>query len=115
MDMMRVLAALLFAAALADDTSFRADESTRRYIDTAICRNIQHSLKCFEGGAQFRDLRELWRAGELTGAINRVIEDMNHEFEAEALTRDFVSHDYGSAAQLLRSAKASGSRTAYVI
>ena len=73
--------------ALADDASFRDDESTRRYIDTAICRNIQHSLRCFEGGAHFRDLRELWRAGELTGAINRVIEDMNHEFVAEVLPR----------------------------
>ena len=97
--------------ALADDASFRDDESTRRYIDTAICRNIQHSLRCFEGGAHFRDLRELWRAGELTGAINRVIEDMNHEFVAEVLTRDFVSHDYGSAAQLLRSAKDPHRRT----
>lgn len=76
--------------ALADDASFRDDESTRRYIDTAICRNIQHSLKCFEGGAHFRDLRGLWRAGELTGAINRVIEDMNHEFVAEVLPRNLM-------------------------
>ena len=28
----------------AEDASFRDDESTRRYIDTAICKNIQHSL-----------------------------------------------------------------------
>ena len=97
--------------AVADDASFRDDESTRRYIDTAICRNIQHSLKCFEGGAHFRDLRELWQAGELTGAINRVIEDMNHEFVVEVLTRDFVSHDFGSAAQLLRSARNPARRT----
>ena len=26
----------------AADASFRDDESTRRYIDTAICKNIQH-------------------------------------------------------------------------
>ena len=29
---------------LTTDASFRDDESTRRYIDTAICRNIQNSL-----------------------------------------------------------------------
>lgn len=27
-----------------EEVSFRDDESTRRYIDTAICWNIQHSL-----------------------------------------------------------------------
>ena len=29
-----------------EGVSFRDDESTRRYIDTAIARNIQHSLAC---------------------------------------------------------------------
>ena len=29
-----------------EDASFRDDESTRRYIDTAICKNILHSLSC---------------------------------------------------------------------
>lgn len=39
-----------------EDASFRDDESTRRYIDTAICKNIQHSLACCEGGGHFRHL-----------------------------------------------------------
>ena len=30
---------------ISEDASFRDDESTRRYIDTAICKNIQHSSK----------------------------------------------------------------------
>ena len=34
--------------ATAQDASFRDDESTRRYIDTAIAQNIQHSLKCYD-------------------------------------------------------------------
>lgn len=76
-----------------EEVSFRDDESTRRYIDTAICGNIQHSLKCYEDGSHFRHLRELYDAGELTGAINRIIESMNHRFVAEVLNRDFVSND----------------------
>jgi len=86
----------------AADASFRDDESTRRYIDTAICRNIQHSLACCESGGHFRHLRELYEANELTGAINRIIESMNHEFLVSVLVQDFKSHDLGSAAQLLR-------------
>ncbi|MBP5602257.1 MAG: AAA family ATPase, partial [Treponema sp.] len=30
-----------------EEASFRDDETARRYIDTAICKNIQHSLKCY--------------------------------------------------------------------
>lgn len=86
----------------AEEASFRDDESTRKYIDTAICRNIQHSLSCYEDGGHFRHLRELYDSGELTGAINRVIEDMNHRFVLEVLTRPFVSHDLGLAAANLR-------------
>lgn len=59
----------------AQDASFRDDESTRRYIDTAICKNIQHSLACYEAGGHFRHLYALYEAGELTSAINRIIED----------------------------------------
>ena len=87
---------------LSPEASFRDDESTRRYIDTAICRNIQHSLACCKDGAYFRHLRDLYEAGELTGAINRIIESMNHQFLISTLTRTFKSHDLGSEAELFR-------------
>lgn len=87
--------------ALEEDASFRDDETTRRYIDTAICRNIQHSLACCEHGNYFRHLRSLYDAGELTGAINRIIESMNHQFLLKVLTEPFKSHDLGSAAEVL--------------
>ncbi|MCD7712860.1 MAG: ATP-binding protein, partial [Firmicutes bacterium] len=85
-----------------DDASFRDDESTRRYIDTAICKNIQHSLACCKDGRYFRHLQSLYDADELTNAINRIIEDMNHRFVIRTLIRKFKSHDLGSAAELLR-------------
>lgn len=90
------------ADALASDAAFRDDENTRRYIDTAIAKNIQHSLECYEYGSHFHHLYPLYEKGELTGAINRIIEDMNHRFVLEVLTRDFVSHDLGISARNLR-------------
>lgn len=86
----------------AEDASFRDNETTRRYIDTAICENIQHSLDCCKDGRYYRHLHSLYDAGELTNAINRVIEDMTHRFVLRTFTKRFKSHDLGSAAQLLR-------------
>lgn len=85
-----------------EGSSFRDDETTRRYIDTAIARNIQHSLACYKDGTHFRHLIDLYEAGELTNAVNRIIEDMNHRFLLSVITRDFKSHDLGSAAQIDR-------------
>ncbi|MBP5766709.1 MAG: AAA family ATPase [Clostridia bacterium] len=80
-----------------ESVSFRDDESTRRYIDTAICRNIQHSLKCYESGTRFMHLKELYDSHELTNAINRIIEDMNHRFVLSVLKDDFRSGDFSLA------------------
>ena len=96
----------------AEDASFREDESTRRYINTAICKNIQHSLECYEYGNHFRHLYSLYEAGELTGAINRIIEDMNHRFVLRVLTKDFESADLGITARNLRSEPDPEKRTA---
>ncbi len=95
----------------AADASFRNDESTRRYIDTAICRNIQNSLVCCEDGGHFRHLYNLYESGELTGAINRIIEDMNHRFLLSVLTKDFISHDLGLTARNLRNERNPTNRT----
>ncbi len=94
-----------------EEASFRDDETARRYIDTAICRNIQHSLKCYQKGRYFRHLLELYDANELTNAINRIIEDENHDFTVKVITDLFESHDLGSAAQLLRKARNKDRRT----
>ena len=76
----------------AEDASFRDNESTRIYIDTAICSNIQRSLKCYQDGNHFRNLYDLYEKKELTGAINRIIENESHKFLVQILTDDFKSH-----------------------
>lgn len=91
--------------ALDETSAFRDDESARRYIDTAVCKNIQHSLACFKQGVHFRHLMELYEANELTSAINRIIESMNHQFLVRTLITKFKSHDLGSAAQILQKQK----------
>ena len=97
--------------ATAQDASFRDNESTRRYIDTAIAQNIQHSLKCYDNGNHFRHLIELYEKNELTNAINRIIEDMNQKFTVDVITRDFKSSDLGSAKELLMKEKNPKKRT----
>ena len=84
-----------------DDVSFRDDESTRKYIDTAISRNIQHTLKNDRYGEYFNQLRELYDKGELTNVINRIVENMNHQFLLHVVEDEFKSHDFGSARELL--------------
>ena len=96
------------------DASFRNDESTRRYIDTAIAQNIQHSLKCYDRGNHFRNLIDLYKKDELTNAINRIIEDMNQAFTVDVITRDFKSSDLGSAKDLLRREKDETKRTDFL-
>lgn len=84
-----------------DDVSFRDDESTRKYIDTSISRNIQHTLRNDHYGEYFNQLRELYDKDELTNVINRIIEDMNHDFLLRVIEDKFKSHDFGSAKDLL--------------
>ena len=83
--------------------TFATKESTAEYVDSAIAHNIQHSLKNYQYEGHFRHLAELYEAQELTNAINRAVEDMNHRFTIEVLTRDFHSSDLSlSAKNLLR-------------
>lgn len=76
-----------------EKSSFATAKSTEEYIDSAIARNIQHSLKYYQDGGHFRHLYELYQKDELTNAINRVVEDINHRFTKETLTKTFISND----------------------
>lgn len=84
-----------------DDVSFRNDESTRKYIDTAISRNIQHTLENDHHGEYFNQLRDLYSANELTNLINRIIQNFHHRFVLRVVEEKFKSHDFGSARELL--------------
>ena len=85
-----------------NDNVFFDKKTTDEYIDSAIAQNIQHSLKTYQYGGHFRELYSLYEKGELTGAINRVVEDINHKFTLEVLERDFKSNDLRISANNLR-------------
>ena len=81
---------------------FSDSERTDEYIDSSIAQNIQHSLKYYQYGDHFRHLYSLFENNELTSAINRVVEDMNHRFTIDVLERDFKSNDLKISANNLR-------------
>ena len=85
-----------------ETSTFATKASTNEYIDSAIAKNIQHSLKYYQYGDHFRHLGELFERNELTSAINRVVEDINHRFTIGVLTDDFISHDLGISKKNLR-------------
>ncbi|MCR4926397.1 MAG: AAA family ATPase [Lachnospiraceae bacterium] len=88
------------------DIPFQDSKHAEEYIDTAIAKNIQHSLKAYRYGGHFRLLLELYERGELTNVINRVVENINHSFAKSVIEKTFSSHDISvTAANLLRDKK----------
>ena len=86
-----------------ENSSFASLQKTNEYVDSAIARNVQHSLKYYQDGGHFRGLFDLYEKNELTSAINRVVEDMNHRFTKNVLLKTFKSNDLGiSKRNLLR-------------
>lgn len=85
-----------------EKSTFANKKSVDEYVDSAIAKNIQHSLKCYQYGGHFRALYDLYEKNELTSAINRVVEGVNHRFTLDVLTKDFISHDLGISARNLR-------------
>ena len=82
-------------------STFATSDGADEYVDTSIARNIQHSLRYYEDGGHFRLLYDLYMKGELTSAINRVVEDINHRFTKEVLTRTFRSATLSSTSNNL--------------
>lgn len=85
-----------------DNSTFANKKSVDEYVDSAIAKNIQHALRCYQYGGHFRSLYDLYERNELTSAINRVVEDVNHRFIVDVLTKNFISHDLGISARNLR-------------
>ena len=86
-----------------EDTTFANTKTAEEYIDTAIAKNIQHSLKMYQYGGHFRQLLDLYEQGELTNVINRVVENINHRFTRSVVEKTFKSSDISiTAANMLR-------------
>lgn len=86
-------------------STFASIDSTNEYVNSSIANNIQHSLKYYDNSNHFRALKDLYDNDELTNVINRVIEDINHRFTLEVLTKTFKSNDLALSARNLRNDK----------
>lgn len=84
-----------------EDSTFSNSKTAEEYIDTAIAKNIQHSLKMYQDGGHFRQLLDLYEQGELTNVINRVVENINHSFTRRVVEKSFESHDISVTARNL--------------
>lgn len=84
-----------------EKSSFATKKKADEYVDSAIARNIQHSLKYYQDGGHFRHLYELYERNELTNAINRIVEDMHHKFAKHVLERTYKSSTLSLAAKNL--------------
>lgn len=83
-------------------STFISKTKTDEYVNSAIANNIQHSLRNYQYEGHFRALWNLYEKKELTNAINRIVEDLNHRFTVDVLVKDFRSHDFGLAKKNLR-------------
>ena len=79
------------------DSLFLNETKTNEYLDSAIANNIQHSLANYKNENHFLSLEELYYNKELTSVINRVIEDINHRFTYEVITKEFKLNDLALA------------------
>ncbi|MGN1104768.1 MAG: ATP-binding protein, partial [Candidatus Coproplasma sp.] len=80
---------------LSEETSFQDYESTCKYIDTAVSRNIQHALKNHHYGDNVKQLIELDEDGELTKVINLIVEKLNYEFVLGVAEEKLDNVEYG--------------------
>ena len=66
-----------------------------------LFQHLLNTLKNDRYGEYFNQLKELYNNGELTNVINRIVENINHDFLLKVIEDKFKSHDFGSAKDLL--------------
>lgn len=91
---------------------FRDKESTKEYIESAVCRNIQRSLGASKDKSQFAGLRALLESGELMGAVNRFMEDMNLNFLLLTASENPMFHELRIAVWNLRNERSRAQQAA---
>lgn len=84
-----------------EELSFADDETTRKYINSSIVKNILHSLKNDNIGNKYNKLKELYDENELVNVINRIINNYNHAFIIRVINEIFKSNDLGAGKTLL--------------
>lgn len=80
--------------------SFRDLTFGRKYIDSAVARNIQNTLN-FDKGRTFSALRAIADEDGFPSLLYRFILDDTREFVADILNKEFLAHDFAQSAKNL--------------
>ncbi len=90
----------------AEHATFRDGASTKEYIDSAVCRNIERSLVGSKDLSQFRNLRALQESGDLMEVVERVMVNMNLNFLLLILSKNPMFQNLRLAAWNLKNDRA---------
>ncbi len=93
------------------NATFRDSGSTKEYIDSAICRNIERSLVGSKDLSQFRGLRALQESGDLMEIVERVMVNMNLNFLLLILSKNPMFQNLRLAAWNLKNDRAREEQT----
>ncbi len=88
------------------NATFRDGASTKEYIESAVCRNIERSLVGSKDLSQFRSLRALQESGDLMEIVDRVMVNMNLNFLLLVLSKNPAFQSLRLAAWNLRNDRA---------
>ena len=77
-----------------DKMVFLNKKKTGEYVNSAIARNIQNSLKNYQYGEHFKSLKGLYEKDQLITSITRIIEGINHRFTRDVLSSNFNPNDF---------------------
>ncbi len=88
------------------NATFRDGVSTREYIESAVCRNIERSLVGSKDLSQFRNLRALQENDDLMEVVDRVMINMNLNFLLLILAKNPMYQNLRLAAWNLKNDRA---------
>jgi len=88
-----------YGGTLSEENIFYNDDNLDEYTNTAIVRNILHTLKYWDMGRN--DVLPITKESDMLSFINRLLQRDSKIFVAEALSETFKARDLGSVRQML--------------
>ena len=90
---------------LTNGNTFYNKDNVDLYTNSAIARNIEHSLEHTGRGGEFGILSAMYDADEFTSFINKIVELHNRTFLLKTIRKSFISHDMGSLKNFIEKGK----------
>ncbi len=94
-----------YGGTLTNGNTFYNKDNIDLYTNSAIARNIEHSLEHTGRGGEFGILSVMYDADEFTSFINKIVELHNRTFLLKTIRKSFISHDMGSLKNFVEKGK----------